>query len=149
MKSITMLIALVLLALAGRAQSDPEALLRPYLLIKDALVQGAPDAVPRQAAAFRQALAAQAEFPGKATIGRAVETLSRETTLEGQRAAFADLSAQLWPVFRQARSITRDLYYAYCPMRKAWWISAEPEIRNPYYGAKMLACGKIAEKRIN
>lgn len=149
MKSITIMIAFVLSALAGRAQSDPEALLRPYLLIKDALVQGAPDAVPRQAAAFQQALAAQAEFPGKAALASAVVSLSRETTLEKQRAAFADLSARLWPVLRQAKTLSRDVYYAYCPMRKAWWISAEAEIRNPYYGAKMLTCGKVAEKRIN
>jgi len=37
-------------------------------------------------------------------------------------------------------------YYQYCPMafdnKGAYWISNETEIRNPYFGEKMLKCGE-------
>lgn len=39
------------------------------------------------------------------------------------------------------------VYKAYCPMaakdQGAYWLTEKPEIRNPYYGASMLACGEI------
>lgn len=42
-----------------------------------------------------------------------------------------------------------ELYATFCPMafdgKGAYWISEDKEIRNPYYGDKMLKCGKIEE----
>lgn len=42
------------------------------------------------------------------------------------------------------------LYQDYCPMyndgKGAVWLSAGREIRNPYYGAEMLACGSIKKE---
>ena len=37
------------------------------------------------------------------------------------------------------------VYKAYCPMKKAYWLSAEKEIKNPYYGSAMLSCGSVME----
>ena len=31
-------------------------------------------------------------------------------------------------------------------MKKAYWVSQESEIKNPYYGSSMLSCGKVIEK---
>ncbi len=46
----------------------------------------------------------------------------------------------------------RTLYQAYCPMynnnKGAQWLSATKEIKNPYYGAKMMSCGSV-QKEIN
>lgn len=46
----------------------------------------------------------------------------------------------------------RPLYQAYCPMynnnKGAQWLSATKEIKNPYYGAKMMSCGSV-QKEIN
>jgi len=30
-------------------------------------------------------------------------------------------------------------------MKKAYWLSSEAAIKNPYFGNAMLACGKITE----
>jgi Cu(I)/Ag(I) efflux system membrane fusion protein len=30
-------------------------------------------------------------------------------------------------------------------MKKAYWISAVEEVRNPYYGNAMLTCGNVSE----
>lgn len=34
-----------------------------------------------------------------------------------------------------------DTYLQYRPMKKSTWLSKTKEVRNPYYGDKMLACG--------
>lgn len=42
------------------------------------------------------------------------------------------------------------LYQQYCPMydKGGSWLSASKDIRNPYFGSKMLACGRV-EKEFN
>lgn len=42
------------------------------------------------------------------------------------------------------------LYQQYCPMydKGSSWLSDKKEIRNPYFGSKMLACGRV-EKEFN
>ncbi len=46
----------------------------------------------------------------------------------------------------------KKLYQDFCPMfndnKGAQWLSASEEIRNPYFGSKMIDCGKV-EKVIN
>jgi len=42
----------------------------------------------------------------------------------------------------------KTLYQDYCPMVKAIWLSETKDIKNPFYGSKMLACGNV-KKRIN
>jgi len=42
------------------------------------------------------------------------------------------------------------IYLAYCPMANnnegGYWLSDEKEIRNPYFGDKMLKCGSVKEE---
>ena len=42
-----------------------------------------------------------------------------------------------------------NLYVVHCPMVKDYqggdWLSAEPRVRNPYFGAEMLECGVVKE----
>ncbi len=44
---------------------------------------------------------------------------------------------------------SQTLYVDYCPMasnnKGAYWISADKDIRNPYFGDKMLTCGEIKQ----
>jgi hypothetical protein len=37
------------------------------------------------------------------------------------------------------------LYEQFCPMydKGSAWLSSSNEVRNPYYGSKMLKCGKV------
>ena len=46
--------------------------------------------------------------------------------------------------------MTKDTFYVqHCPMANdnngADWLSKEKEIKNPYYGDKMLKCGMVSE----
>lgn len=42
------------------------------------------------------------------------------------------------------------IYEQYCPMydsdRGATWLSLNEEIKNPYFGSKMLKCGEVQNK---
>jgi Cu(I)/Ag(I) efflux system membrane fusion protein len=44
---------------------------------------------------------------------------------------------------------TVEMYYQYCPMAEegkgAYWLSEQPQIKNPYMGKKMLTCGSTKE----
>jgi Protein of unknown function (DUF3347) len=42
----------------------------------------------------------------------------------------------------------KTLYVDYCPMKKVSWLSETEEIKNPFYGTKMMTCGNI-KKQIN
>lgn len=68
--------------------------------------------------------------------------------IEKQRALFSNLTAAVEPLFVESLS-GGSIYKQFCPMafdgEGGYWISDVQEIRNPYYGDKMLKCGSIAE----
>lgn len=37
----------------------------------------------------------------------------------------------------------KTLYVDYCPMKKVSWLSETKDIKNPFYGSKMITCGNI------
>ncbi len=141
-------LALALVRPLALAQPDARAILEAYLPVKDALVRSAATEAAKYGTALLTVLDAQPDFPEKAALIKATQSLARATDIEKQRTAFADMSAPLWAVLKRANVSTRDLYYAYCPMKKAYWISADAAIKNPYYGSKMLTCGNVTEKRL-
>jgi hypothetical protein len=64
--------------------------------------------------------------------------------LAKQRTAFQTLSESVITLTRASKP-SKPAYIAYCPMKKAYWISAEQGVKNPYYGSTMLTCGKVTE----
>lgn len=126
---------------------DVTQLLNAYLPLKDALVAGNSKAASTAAGALRAHVSGEAAFSGKEAIVAGAEKVEHAGNIEKQRAAFADLSAEVWKVIEKKPTAGGDVYYQYCPMKKAYWISAEPAIKNPYYGASMLTCGRIAETK--
>jgi hypothetical protein len=71
--------------------------------------------------------------------------ISETKDAEHQREHFAPLSQSLYAVLKVFKTNTSALYEQYCPMKKAYWISETAAIKNPYYGAKMLDCGKTVQ----
>jgi hypothetical protein len=67
---------------------------------------------------------------------------------EHQREHFATLSNNMYELIKVANP-EYDVYYNHCPMyndnKGADWLSKESGIKNPYYGAMMLTCGKTIE----
>lgn len=148
MKSILLWPAMVFAIHTALAQPDADALLGPYLDAKEALVRGDGRSVAAHASTLLKVLQGQPDFPEKAALVRSVQSMAGTTVLDQQRVAFADMSIGLWAVVKRANALKRDIYYQYCPMKKAYWLSGDAAIRNPYYGSKMLTCGKVAEKRL-
>ncbi|MBD3627735.1 DUF3347 domain-containing protein [Cyclobacterium sp.] len=71
------------------------------------------------------------------------------TTLDGQRKAFASLSNEMSTLVKGGELSMGEVYLEYCPMANnnagAYWLSNQKEIKNPYFGDKMLKCGSVKE----
>jgi len=65
-----------------------------------------------------------------------------------QRDHFNTLSANLYELMKVTAQ-GFPVYYQHCPMansgKGANWLSKESTIKNPYFGSKMLSCGKTVE----
>jgi hypothetical protein len=76
------------------------------------------------------------------------EHIGSTTEITHQRDHFMSLSQNLYTLTKNAH-LSTTLYYQFCPMankgKGANWLSLEQKVRNPYYGAKMLSCGKVSE----
>lgn len=76
--------------------------------------------------------------------------IANSVNLENQRVSFAALSADFIALLKHADVKEGTLYVQYCPMTNSgeggYWMSSTSEIRNPYYGNKMLNCGEVKEK---
>lgn len=60
-----------------------------------------------------------------------------------QRDHFNNLSNNLFEVAKAFKGNEAEVYQQYCPMKKAYWLSENKSVKNPYYGKKMLTCGKV------
>jgi Protein of unknown function (DUF3347) len=62
---------------------------------------------------------------------------------EHQREHFAKLSNNMYALVFKFKANETEAYLQYCPMKKASWLSDKKDVRNPYYGSKMLDCGSV------
>ncbi len=69
--------------------------------------------------------------------------ISEVQDISHQREHFAALSLNMFTLAKGAKISGDPVYQDYCPMQKAYWLSKEAEIKNPYYGSQMLTCGKV------
>ncbi|MTI28231.1 DUF3347 domain-containing protein [Fulvivirga kasyanovii] len=120
-----------------------------YLQLKDALVASdaakSKDAASSILSALEGAEATTAIKGLKEDAQHIVDT----DELEHIREHF-DLMSQDVYALAKAKNTGLTLYKQYCPMafdnQGAFWLSSSEEIRNPYFGDKMLKCGKVQEK---
>jgi len=69
--------------------------------------------------------------------------ISEVGNVDHQREHFESLSKNMYEVLKGLKVNTSTLYEQYCPMKKAYWLSESPTIKNPYYNDKEMAtCGK-------
>jgi tetratricopeptide (TPR) repeat protein len=62
-----------------------------------------------------------------------------------QREHFNDLSNNIFALVKGLKANENPVYQQYCPMAKAYWLSDNATVKNPYYGKSMLTCGKVSE----
>ncbi len=77
-----------------------------------------------------------------------VLNLATAYNIEKQRELFAQLTTALEPVIKESLNGGK-VYKQFCPMafnnEGGYWLSDASEIYNPYFGDKMLRCGKVTE----
>lgn len=76
-----------------------------------------------------------------------LKSLAKTTDLAAQRAYFHGISSNTKLLITAFKANKEKMYEQHCPMafdnRGASWLSAENEIKNPYYGKQMMKCGSV------
>ena len=76
------------------------------------------------------------------------DKIANATNIEKQRASFITLSENMYQLMKVSK-IEAPIYFQHCPMandgKGANWLSKENQVKNPYYGSKMMSCGKTIE----
>jgi Cu(I)/Ag(I) efflux system membrane fusion protein len=144
---------------SGNLQSQLDNTLKAYLSLKDALVASDTAQASAKAGDLLSTLtridssgfsgeAAQKWSTYRTSLERAAQTIQASQKVEQQRVRFEDLSNTMYAMVNDFGSKT-TLYKQYCPMafddKGAFWLSAQTEINNPYFGDAMLHCGEVQE----
>ncbi len=83
------------------------------------------------------------------TISSEAKALSQEKDLEAKRKSFQLISDAMYDLVRTIRFDRGVVYHQFCPMAfndaGAYWLSATADIKNPYFGKKMLTCGEVKD----
>jgi hypothetical protein len=131
-------------------------LLTLYYDIKNALVSDNAEIAAKKAAEFVKAINAI----NKKTMSKGDDKIftplqpkllfdathiSETKDIAHQREHFTNFSTNMASLAKSVKLTPRVVYQQYCPMKKAYWLSNDSTIKNPYYGSSMLTCGRVAE----
>ncbi|MDQ0641161.1 hypothetical protein QF042_004726 [Pedobacter sp. W3I1] len=146
-------INVLVLMMAGSASAQEKSAavnpLQAYYEVKDALISSNASVVGTKATVLINAIKAS-EKTNASKVWRdkiLVDAghIADSKDIEQQRDHFASLSTNFYALVKAVKLSDKPIYYAYCPMKKSYWLSEGEAIKNPYYGNKMLTCGKVAE----
>lgn len=89
------------------------------------------------------------EVPGGQSVAANAAKITTAGDIEAQRAAYSTLSNDFIALVKKSGVTGGELYVDFCPMalndKGAYWLSANKDIRNPYFGDKMMTCGEVKE----
>ena len=148
---LTVVVTAVAFMQKGFAQDSAASsqLLQSYYNIKNALVAGNANTASLKAEEFVKTLHAidpkSINLETRNALLKDAGTISGKKDIKLQRESFATFSINMYSLVKAAKLTTDPVYYAYCPMKKAYWLSNEAAIKNPYYGSSMLTCGSVKE----
>nr|WP_293842944.1 DUF3347 domain-containing protein [uncultured Arsenicibacter sp.] len=153
-RSFIIATTLLVSSLMATAQSTAPVL-TAYYGVKDALV--ATNATKAKTGATTLVMVLSKVDAAKLSTAdkKALETaktkataISKTTDVETQREAFEELSVSMIALAKATKPA--KTYVQFCPMaaegKGASWLSDKKEVRNPYYGDKMLKCGSVKEE---
>ena len=126
-----------------------------YFLLKDALVKTDAKTASEKAAALLSSITAVKMETLKMDehviwmkilkdLTADSKSISETQDIKKQRELFKSLSKNTYELIKVSK-FTEPVYYQYCPMQDANWLSKENTVKNPYYGSQMLSCGKTVE----
>lgn len=163
-QTILMIITVAAMTVAANAQTvdkvDPDAkaqiaaALESYFAVKNALVDSNAETASSAADTLIEKLAAVDDTKLTAAqnavwtkrvvaLKKDASHINKNKEISHQREHFETLSINMYAVIKAIAANSEDVFLHYCPMKKASWLSESKEIRNPYFGKKMLDCGSV------
>lgn len=139
--------------------SDAKQVLTDYMVLKDALVATDEAAAAKAGNKLESTLkgfnvsryTAEQQKELKDIIDDAMEHAEHigKSEIDHQREHFKTLSKDITDMVA-ITGTENTLYQQFCPMydNGSAWLSMNKEVKNPYYGSKMMNCGKV-QKEIN
>lgn len=124
---------------------DPKigAVYQNYIELKTALVNSDANTT---ASAATELMTAFANVGVDEDLLHTAQLISESEDVEAQRKAFVDVTMAVEKMI-EGQLESGVIYKQYCPMAfdftGGFWLSNSKEIYNPYFGDKMLRCGKI------
>jgi Cu(I)/Ag(I) efflux system membrane fusion protein len=134
-----------------------------YLSLKDKLVNDNSD-IQSNVKSFQQSLnkvdmslvmedAHNVWMEALKSMNKELKLLSKAVNIDEQRTIFLTISKSLSDATQKLGVEMKDsstLYIQFCPManddKGGYWLSGEKEIKNPYFGSKMLKCGEVKQE---
>ena len=133
-----------------------KSMMQNYLGIKNALIDGNKDKAASSSSSMYEAMKGfdksllnseqkKVYDDIEADLKEHAEHISK-SKLDHQREHFAMMSKDMYDMVK-AFGAGMTLYHDQCPMYNdgAMWLSESKDIRNPYYGEKMMDCGSVEE----
>jgi len=139
--------------------ANAEAILTDYFMLKDALVADDSKKAAQVGSTLAVSLKAFDASSYTAEEQNELTDIIEDATEHAEHIAKSDIGHQREHFKTLSKDISdmvaitgtkSTLYEQFCPMydKGSAWLSTSNEVRNPYYGSKMLKCGKV-QKTIN
>lgn len=141
---------------------EMKKVINAYLEMKDALVNSNASAADNAAAKMSSMVEAvdgsSLEGEGKeaweqhaSLYKNKLNEMQHVQSLEEKRSYFSHISEIVYCTVKSFDlKEDMELYATYCPMafdgKGAYWIAETDQIRNPYFGEKMMKCGEVKEE---
>lgn len=145
----------------AKFQQQVATLFTAYVEMKDAFVASDADKVKQASGKVETAIAGidMSLVTGAAhndwmtyqqSLTSNIKAIQVAADIEAQRTVFKSFSDDLYKTIKAYGLGGATAYYEFCPMAfnntGGYWLSDVAEIRNPYFGDKMLKCGSVEEE---
>jgi hypothetical protein len=146
-------------AVESQKQNQLKTVFDNYFALKDALIQTDGTLASKKAGLMLKAISSvkmgelskqehEVWMSVMDNLSFDAQHISESKEIEQQRSRFITLSENMHKLAKVSKQET-PTYYQNCPMandgKGANWLSKEKAVKNPYYGNKMLSCGKTVE----
>ena len=155
MKKLTVILVMIASGIVQKSfaqdsmQSQSSPLINRYYDIKNSLIAGDVKATALSSDEFIKILnGVDYKIISEGNINillKDATEISESKDINEQRKIFANLSLNMFEIAKTTDLSDESIYQMYCPMKDAYWLSNEKEIKNPYFGNSMLTCGRVVE----
>ena len=144
-----LIVACMVFAVSINVHSQSKTVLSTYMEVKDALVETNGSSASEAAGDMVALLRDKSDELSKKLLADA-KAISSSKDAKIQRKHFNTLSQNIYEYVKETNDKEGTVYKQFCPMAfnntGAYWLAAEKEINNPYFGSMMLHCGIVKEK---